>query len=81
MFPIKQARSLDLLDGTTENTPEISHKSRTTLMSPQECEIARSSPNQLKMMNNSPALASEQCPIPMKQENWLGFLWETPEIP
>ena len=33
-------------------------------MSPQECEIARCSPNQLEMMTNSPALASEQCPIP-----------------
>ena len=33
-------------------------------MSPQECEIARCSPNQLEMMTNSPALASEQCPVP-----------------
>ena len=33
-------------------------------MSPQECEITRCSPNQLEMMTNSPALASEQCPIP-----------------
>ena len=33
-------------------------------MSPQECEIARCSPNQLEMTSNSPALASEQCPIP-----------------
>ena len=33
-------------------------------MSPQECERARCSPNQLEMMTNSAALASEQCPIP-----------------
>ena len=33
-------------------------------MSPQECEIARCSPKQLEMMTNSPALASEQCPVP-----------------
>ena len=33
-------------------------------MSPQECEIARCSPNQLEMMTNSPALDSEQCPVP-----------------
>ena len=33
-------------------------------MSSQECQIARCSPNQLEMMTNSPALASEQCPIP-----------------
>ena len=64
MFPIKQVRSLDLLDGTTESPPEIPHKSRRRLMSPQECEIARCSPNQLEMMTNPPALASEQCPIP-----------------
>ena len=33
-------------------------------MSPQECQIARCSPNQLEMTTNSPALDSEQCPIP-----------------
>ena len=33
-------------------------------MSPQECQIASSNPNQLEMTSNSPALASEQCPIP-----------------
>ena len=33
-------------------------------MSPQECQIARCNPNQLEMTTNSPALASEQCPIP-----------------
>ena len=64
LFPIKQVRCLDLLDGTTESPPEIPHKSRWTLMSPQECEIARCSPNQLEMMTDSSALASEQCPTP-----------------
>ena len=44
--------------------PRIPHKSRMTLMSPQECEISRCSPYQLEMMTNSRALASEQCPIP-----------------
>ena len=33
-------------------------------MSPQECQIARCSPNQLEMTTNPPPLASEQCPIP-----------------
>ena len=33
-------------------------------MSPQECQIARCSPNQLEMMTNPLALASEQRPIP-----------------
>ena len=33
-------------------------------MSPQECQIARCSPNQLEMATNLPALASQQCRIP-----------------
>ena len=47
-----------------ESPPEVPHNSRRTLMSPQECEIARCSPNQLEMVTNPPALPSEQCPIP-----------------
>ena len=47
-----------------ESSPEFPHKSRRTLMSLQECEIAQCSPKQLEMMTNSPALASEQCPVP-----------------
>ena len=64
LFPIKQVRCLDLLDGTTESCPEIPHKYRRAMMSTQECEIARCSRDQLEMTNNSPALASEQCPVP-----------------
>ena len=64
MFRIKQVRSLDLLDGTKEIPLEVPNKSRRTLMSPQECQVDRCSPNQLEMMTNSPALASEQCPTP-----------------
>ena len=64
MFPIKQVRSLDVLERTKESPPEVPNKSGRTLMSPQECQIARCSPNQLEMMTNPPALASEQCPIP-----------------
>ena len=62
-----------MLDGIRESPPEIPHKFRWTLMSPQECEIARCSPNQLEMMTNSPALASEQCPVPHRtgQLAWL----------
>ena len=33
-------------------------------MSPQECERALSSPDQLEMMTNSTVLASEQSPLP-----------------
>ena len=68
LFPIIPVRSLDLLDGTTDSPPEIPHKSRRTLMSPQECEIARCSPNHLEMTTNSPALASEQCSVPHHTE-------------
>ena len=53
-----------MLDGTAERLPEVPEKSRGTLMSPQECEIAQYSPNQLEMTTNTPALTSEQCPIP-----------------
>ena len=70
-----------MLDVTTNSPPEIPEKSRRTLMSPQECEIAQYSPNQLEMMTNTPALASEQFPIPHPtgQLAWLPL--ETPEIP
>ena len=63
LFAIKQVRSLDFLDGTKESPPDVPNKSRRTLMSPQECQIARCSPNQLEMTTNPPALASKQCPI------------------
>ena len=52
-----------MLDGTPESPQEHPHKSRRTLMSPQECEIALCSPNQLEMKPDSPALAPEQSPI------------------
>ena len=52
-----------MLDGTKESPPEVPNKSRRTLMTPQECQIDRCSANQLEMTTNSPAWASEQCPI------------------
>ena len=64
LFPIKQVRSLDLLEGTTESPREIPQKSRRTLMSLQEYEIPWGSPNQLEMTTNPLALVAEQCPIP-----------------
>ena len=57
-----------MLAGTTETSQEVPHKSRRTLMSPQECEIAQYSPNQLEMTTNYPALSSEQCPVPHHAE-------------
>ena len=75
LFPIKQVRSLGLLDGTTESQPEDPHKSRRTLMSPQEYKIAQCRSNQLEMTTYSPALASEQGPIPHHtgQLAWLNL--------
>ena len=70
-----------MLDGTKDSPPEVPNKSRMTLMSPQECQIARCSPNQVEMTTDPPALASEQCPIPDHTDDWLGFLWATSEIP
>ena len=64
LFPIKQVRSLDLLDGTTESPRENPQKSRRTVMSMQEYEIPRGSPNQLKIKPYFPALAPEQFPVP-----------------
>ena len=63
LVPNQPGKDLDLLDGTTESLPEIRHKSR-TLLKPQECEIARGSPNQLEIKTDSPALAREQFPVP-----------------
>ena len=64
LFAIKQVRSLDLLDGTTESPREIPQKSRRTLMSLQEYEIPRGCPNQLNIKPYFPALAPEQFPVP-----------------
>ena len=64
LFPIKQVRSLDLLDGTTESPREIPQKSRRTLMSLLEYETPRGSPNQLKIKPHFPALAPEQFRVP-----------------
>ena len=64
LFPIKQVRSLDLLDGTTESPREIPQKSKRTLMTLQEYEIGRGSPNQLNIKPNYTALAPEQFPVP-----------------
>ena len=43
-------------------------------MSPQECDIAQCTQNQLEMMTNSPALASEQCSI---SQNTGQLAWHT----
>ena len=64
LLSIKEVRSLDLLHGTRESPPEIPHKSRRTLMSPEKCEIAWCRPNKLEVMPDSTPLAPEQYPVP-----------------
>ena len=53
-----------MLDGTPESPQEHSHKSRRTLMSSQEWEIARSTPNQLEIYPVSPALSPQTSHVP-----------------
>ena len=73
LFRIKQGRRLDLPDRTSESPPEIPDKSRRTLMSPQECDIARGSPNELEIKPDFPALAPEQVTVRhhKRQVPWL----------
>ena len=73
LIPNQTGKEPWLLDGTSESPPEVPHKCRNTLTSPQECERARCTRNQIEMMTNSPALATEQCPIPHHkgQVAWL----------
>ena len=74
MFPIKQGRSLDLLVGITESPTEIPPKSRKTLISRQECDIVRGSPNQPEIKPDSPALAQSNSLLPITDDKWLDFL-------
>ena len=57
MFPIKHIKSLNVLDGTQESPQENSHKTRGTLLSPQECKLVRCTPSQLEMRPNFLSLA------------------------
>ena len=63
-FPIKHVRSADLLEGIPKNPQEHCHKSRATLRSPEQCEKAPCTPNQLKIRLDSPAWAPEPSHIP-----------------
>ena len=74
MFPIKHVRTLDLLDGTPESPKAHGHTSRSTHMSPQECEISLCTPNQLEMKPDCPVLALELSPVPHLTRQWLDFL-------
>ena len=62
--PIIYISILDLLDGAPDSPQDHPHKSRMTLMSPEEWEIVRCNPHQLEMMPDSLVLDLEQSPIP-----------------
>ena len=70
-----------MLDGTKQSAPEVPNMYGTTLMSPQEYQIARCSPIQLEMTTNSLLWLQSNAPFQIIQDDWLGFLWATPEIP
>ena len=53
-----------MFDGTPQNPQEQCHKSRSTLMSPKECEIVRCMPNQLEMKPDFHALDPEPSCVP-----------------
>ena len=57
VFPTKHVRSLNLHDWTTDSPQKHCHKTRRTLMSPQECKIALCTQNQIGMRPISLALA------------------------
>ena len=63
-----------MLDGNTESPREIPQKSRRTLISLQEYETPRGSPNQLKIKPYFTAFAPEQFPVPIRHDKWLDFL-------
>ena len=64
LLPYQTGKETRFAAGTSEIPPEIPGTSRRTLMSPQECEIALGSPNQLEIKPNFPAFAPEQLPVP-----------------
>ena len=78
VFPIKHVRSLDFFDRTSESGQEHCNKTRWTLMSTQECKIARCntrwSPFPPHLLLSYPVFHSIQY-------KWFDFLEESTEIP
>ena len=72
VFPIKHVRNLNFPDRTKENSQELCHNKRRTLMSPHECKIDWFTQSQLKMMHISPSLNPQPSRIPhhIKQVAW-----------
>ena len=74
VFPIKHVRRLNVLDGTTESLKDHCHKTRGSLLSPQECKIARCMPSQLEMKPISPHWLDSYPVFHIIQNKWLDFL-------
>ena len=74
MFPIKPVRSHDLLHENPESPQEHCYKSRRTLMSPQEREIAWCTPNKLEMNLIHLQWLQSHSVFHIKHVNWLDFL-------
>ena len=70
-----------MLDGTPESPQDHCHKTRGTLLSPQECKIAQCTPSQLDMKPISFLWLHSYPVFHITQNKWLDFLWETTEIP
>ena len=57
-----------MLDGTTQSPQDHWYKMRGTLLSHQECQIARCTPSQLEMKPISISLASQLSCVPHNTE-------------
>ena len=71
--PHHERNEPDLLDGTPESPQEHCHKTRRTLMSWKEWEIARCTTNQHEMKPKSLALTPEPCHVDIIHEKWIDF--------
>ena len=80
MFPIKQVRNLDLLDGTTESLQEIPQKSRRTLMSLQEYEITWGSSNHSRLNPIPLHWLQNNSLFPIVHEKWLNSFRQLPKF-
>ena len=74
VFPIKHVRSFNVLDGTPESPQDHCHKTRGTLMSPQECKIAQCSTCHLEMKPISPSLAPWLSRVPQNTVKVANFI-------
>ena len=80
-FPIKHIRSLDLLDWTLESPQQDCHKTRRTLMSPQERKIDWCTPNHLRWSTFPLHWINSRLSFHIISNKCLDILYNNPEIP